>query len=338
MRIKFIHIIFIFISLFIQQLNLRAQRINVSARIDSTSIVIGNQAHIHLTAAYDTKNGLPKIQWPHIPDSLISKVDVISKSKVDTIIPDKTHPTIQQQVQDITIASYDSGFYALPPFRFVLNGDTGNPVLTEAILFQVQTVHVDTAKGFKDIKGPIQVKFSILDYFTYILLGLLGLIIIAGIVWFIIWSSRKRTPVAVVEEPKIIIPPHIVALEELEKLAMKKLWQEGKIKEYYTSITDILREYIYGRYEIGAPEMTSDEILFSLKRKDIPEAMKQKLREILVLADLVKFAKENPLPNDHEFCLNASIDFVKETAIKEEEVITPDAGATNQPELNSVTQ
>ena len=94
---------------------------------------------------------------------------------------------------------------------------------------------------------------------------------------------------------------------------MKKLWQEGKIKDYYTGITDILRVYLQERYHIGAPEMTTDEIMLALKRKDISEDMKKELREILVLSDLVKFAKENPLPNEHEFCFNSSIDFVNET-------------------------
>lgn len=62
--------------------------------------------------------------------------------------------------------------------------------------------------------------------------------------------------------------------------------------------------------------MTTDEIMLALKRKDISEAMKAKLRDILVLADLVKFAKETPLPNEHELCFSASIDFVNETAEK----------------------
>ena len=140
----------------------------------------------------------------------------------------------------------------------------------------------------------------------------------------------------VIEKPKVIIPPHTKALEELEKLALKKLWQEGKIKEYYTGITDILREYIYGRYGIGAAEMTSDEIMQALKRKDINEAMKGKLMEIMVLADLVKFAKENPLPEDHEFCFNASIDFIKETTPVNEPEKKEAAGNQNA-ELNTLS-
>jgi hypothetical protein len=190
-------------------------------------------------------------------------------------------------------------------------------------MLQVNMVHVDTAKGIKDIKGPIQVPFNILEILPYIGYGLLIALALLALYYFIVRAARKQKPL-IIEKPKVIIPPHVKALEELEKLALRKLWQEGKIKEYYTGITEILRAYIQERYGIGAPEMTTDEIMYALKRKDISELQKGKLRDILVLSDLVKFAKENPLPTEHESCFNASIDFVNETA----ESITPAAVVT----------
>jgi hypothetical protein len=316
---------------------LHAQQVQVAARIDSTSMLIGNQTTLWLTAAFDVKNGIPKIQWPQIGDSLISKVEVINKSKVRTIVPDSSHPTIQQEVQDITISSFDSGYYAIPPFRFIVNGDTANPLMTEAMMLQVNTVHVDTNKAFKDIKGPMQARFTILGWLLenalYIGCGLLALVIVGGIVYYFIRQSKKRNPL-VVEQPRVIVPPHVKALEELQKLGQRKLWQEGKIKEYYTGITDILRVYLEGRYDIGALEMTTDEIMLALKRRNINEQVKQKLREILTLADLVKFAKESPLPSDHEFCLNSSIEYVNETAERQTILNQEPIVAANQPGQN----
>lgn len=317
MKIRNIHIIYFFAALFLPGILLHAQQVQVSARIDSTSILIGNQAHIHLTAAFDVKNGVPKIQWPQVGDSLAPKVEVISKSKISTTVPDSAQPTVQQETQDITISSFDSGYYAIPPFKFVINGDTANPQLTEALMLQVNTVHVDTTKAFKDIKAPLQAPFSILEILPYIGYGLLALLVLAGIIYYIVRELKKRKKV-VVEKPKVIIPPHVKALEALEKLGLQKLWQEGKIKDYYTGITDILRVYLEERYTIAALEMTTDEIMLALKRKDISELMKQKLRDILVLADLVKFAKENPLPAEHESCFSSSVDFVNDTAERKE--------------------
>ena len=316
MKRRIRYIIYLTVILVIPECTLFAQQVQVTARIDSTSMLIGNQTTLRLTAAFDAKNGVPKIQWPQIGDSLLSKVEVISKSKIRTVLPDSAQPTLQQQVEEITISSFDSGYYAIPPFKFIVNGDTANPQFTEAMMLQVNTIHVDTTKAFKDIKGPMQAKFSflgwLLENWLYIACGLLVLMIIGGVIYYYILQSKRRNAV-VVEAPKEIIPPHIKALDELEKLVNKKLWQEGKVKDYYTGITDILRIYLVERYNVNALEMTTDEIMSSLKRRGISDAIKQKLNEVLVLADLVKFAKENPLPSDHEFCYAASVEFIKET-------------------------
>jgi hypothetical protein len=307
------HIIYLFAVLIIPGCTLFAQQVQVAARIDSTSMLIGNQTTLRLTAAFDTKNGVPKIQWPQIGDSLVSKVEVISKSKIHTILPDSAQPTLQQLVQDIVISSFDSGYYAIPPFKFIINGDTGNPQFTEAMMLQVNTIRVDTSKAFKDIKGPIQAPFTFLEVLPYIGYGLLALLVIGVIIYYIIKNAKKKN-VVVVEQPKVILPPHVKALGELETLVNKKLWQEGKIKDYYTGITDILRIYLVERYDINALEMTTDEIMLALRRRGMNDAVKQKLNDVLVLADLVKFAKENPLPSDHEFCYHASVGFINETA------------------------
>jgi len=327
MKHNIIHSIYYFILLILSGITLHAQQVQVTARIDSTSILIGSQTNLRLTVAFDVKNGVPKITWPQIADSLAPKVEVISKSKITTITPDSSHPNVQQQIQDITISSFDSGYYAIPPFKFVINGDTNNAQQTEAMMLQVNTVHVDTTKAFKDIKAPLQAQFHLLDYWEYLVFGALALLVIIGIVYYIVRNSQKNKTV-IIEEPKVIIPPHIKALDALEKLGLQKLWQEGKIKDYYTGITDILRVYLEERYGITALEMTTDEIMIALKRKEISEVMKQKLREILVLSDLVKFAKENPLPADHEFCFNSSIDLINETGERNE---TPHPASAIEP-------
>ena len=121
-----------------------------------------------------------------------------------------------------------------------------------------------------------------------------------------------------VETPKI--PAHVIAFGKLEVLKNEKLWQEGKLKQYHSSVTDIIREYIENRYKIQALEQTTEEILWSFRNVAIDEESKTKLKRTLVLADLVKFAKEIPLPNENEMSLTNSYDFINGT--KREEVIT----------------
>jgi len=288
------------------------QQVSVSAHLDSSNIRIGEQVHLHIIAAYDAQKGLIKIEWPAISDSLISKVKVISKSKIDTVITDSAHPTRQEQRQDILITSFDSGYYAIPPFTFVINGDTANPQQTEPVMLQVHTVAVDTTKGIKDIKAPYSAPWSIIEILPWIGLGAGALLVIGLIIYFVVRKMRNReiAPIAVYVPP---VDPHIKALNALEELRLKKLWQEGKIKEYHSTISDILRIYIEDRYRINAPEMITSEIVQAMRRIDIEAGLKTKLQQILVLSDLVKFAKEQPLPHENENSLTFSIDFIKGT-------------------------
>ena len=122
-----------------------------------------------------------------------------------------------------------------------------------------------------------------------------------------------------VETPKI--PAHIIAFGKLEILKGEKLWQEGKLKQYHSSLTDIVREYIENRYKIQALEQTTDEILWSFRNVAIDEESKTKLKRVLVVADLVKFAKEIPLPAENEMSLTNSYDFINGTKREEEKAI-----------------
>jgi hypothetical protein len=104
-----------------------------------------------------------------------------------------------------------------------------------------------------------------------------------------------------------------VALERLRSLQSEQLWQRGKIKEYHSGVTDILRLYIEGRFGFAALESTSEEILTSGPIKSLPEDEREALREILTRADLVKFAKFQPVNEEHERSLRLAVSFVEST-------------------------
>ena len=118
-------------------------------------------------------------------------------------------------------------------------------------------------------------------------------------------------------------PPHVAAIRRLEKLHAQKLWQSGKQKLYYTGMTDILREYIGRRYPIKAMEMTSQEILDRLAGDQMPERPYGRLRDILLTADFVKFAKYVPDADRNEQLYTDAYYFVEETKPDEIEHPTP---------------
>jgi hypothetical protein len=237
---------------------------------------------------------------------------------VDTIFEE------QQRIfrQTLMVTSFDSGFYALSPLRFPyhLEGDTTTYFTqTPAVWLEVATVEVDTTKAFYDIKPLIAAPLTWREILTYAAWILGGLIAAGGLIWLIIFlrkKYRKKATDAVPLPPKPKIPPHITALEELEALRLKKLWQADRVKDYYSELTDIVREYIEAQFGVQAVEMTTDEILYGLKNTGInPQAM-GKLSGTLQTADLVKFAKATPHALENDTALSYSVDFVQETKVQ----------------------
>jgi hypothetical protein len=135
-------------------------------------------------------------------------------------------------------------------------------------------------------------------------------VIIALIVGLLLYLRNRPKPVPVVKTVTPDIPPHVVAINKLKELRDKKLWQQDEFKQYHIELSDIVREYLEKRYVIKTHEKTTDEIFDGLRRMDISDENRNKLRRILVLADLVKFAKEKPLPAENESSLDMAIDFV----------------------------
>ena len=292
-----------------------AQEIKASAKLDSSSIKIGQQVKLKLSVEYKVDNGKQiKIQWPIINDTIRKEIEVVGQSKIDTIIPDSTNPFQFIQTKTLLLTSFDSGYWAIPPFVFNVNNDT-NGIFTEPLLLQVNTIAVDTTLAIKDIKGIYSENYTWIDWLKdhiYLVYGILaGILILISIIYFIRKQLKKPKPVIVDE--KLKVPAHILAFEKLEKLKQENLWQQGKTKQYYIALTDILREYIENRFKIQAMEQTTDEILFGFRNIAIDDESKTKLKQVLILADLVKFAKEQPLPNENESSIMNSYDFVNGT-------------------------
>jgi hypothetical protein len=176
---------------------------------------------------------------------------------------------------------------------------------------------IDTNQMFKirDIKPIMETPWTFKEFWQrfgkIILIILISVFLIAAIIYYIIRRIQNK-PIFTPPKPKI--PPHITALELLNTLKEEKLWQKDRIKEYYTQLTDILRIYIEERFSIPAPEYTSYQIIESLdSQPEIPQENKMSLGKMLSTADLVKFAKAQPLEFENEIALKTAFDFVEKT-------------------------
>lgn len=297
---------------------LKAQQVTVKASIDSTNILIGDQ--IKLILEIEKPKNMD-VQFPLIPDSLSAGIEVVQRLPVDTLkLENKEREKLSQSYY---ITSFDSGVHQIPSFFFKLKFDRMlDSVATKALAFQVFTMKIDTTKGPVDIKPPYSAPVSLKEVTPYIL----GIILIAAILFFIFYYIKwKKKNVPLFRKPeKPLEPAHIIALRELDRIKAQKLWQSEKIKQYYSEVADTVRAYIENRFDIQAMEQTSAETIgvFKQNKELIDGTSLDQIQHILSLADLVKFAKYAPLPDDNNLTLMNAYFFVNQT--KKAEVKAPE--------------
>jgi|APGre2960657423_1045063.scaffolds.fasta_scaffold04438_4 hypothetical protein len=315
---------FIFLLFFLLFKISIGQKINISAALDSTKIRIGEQVKLDLYVSYSTKQNNLKIQWPNIADTITDKIEVISVSVIDTTSPDKSNPDIIQQHQQITISAYDSGYFAIPGFKFFINNDSANAFYSQSLFLEVHTVPTDSSiTKTKDIKPPFAEAFNWKWYSKYFYWGFSLLVIIILIILITIYFTKKNK-IVVLKSEKPKIPAHIIALQSLEKIKNEQIWKEEKTKEYYSSISDTIRLYIEERFKVNALESTTAEIMKAFRSQVVDKESKDKLQQLLMLSDLVKFAKQFPIISEHTFTLQNAFDFVNETKREEKTIIKND--------------
>lgn len=285
-----------------------SQKLKLNASLDTTAILIGDQ--LTFTIELEQPRGA-KVNFPVLADSLTSKVEIVSASPADTTRSDDNLVIRKKYL----ITSFDSGYYKIPSYKFPFNLNNVTDTLASQELFlTVNTLPVDTAKEIIDIKPVMNTPFSFKEIKKELLIGLVILVAIALIIW--IWIRQKKNK-PLFAPKKVKEPAHVIALRDLDKLRAEKLWQNNQIKTYYTRIIDILRIYILDRFGINALEMTSEEILSSLENElNTDMELKSSFTKLLQLADMVKFAKEEPLPQENDVALLNAYTFVNRTKIE----------------------
>lgn len=287
--------------------SVEAQKASVQA--GSYRIRLGEQIELNLQA--QPLDG-QKVIWPTFPDSLGPYFDIVRRDTLDTLsLPDK--PLIYSQ--KLIITSFDSGRHVLPVFDFGFfkpGGDTQS-IVSDALSIEVLVERVDTTKAIKDIRGLATVPPDYWQYLVYVGLAIL-LVIIIYLVWRRIQKNKKPVVVAKPDVPSI--PAWELALNALDAIHQEALWKQRKEKAYHSAITDVMRNYIEAQLKLPAPESTSDEILHMLRNASVaPEAL-DAMRRVLLLADLVKFAKGQALPSEHELSIQLCRQFVELTRPK----------------------
>ncbi len=285
-----------------------SQKFKLNTYLDTTTILIGDQLKYNIELEQPQN---VKVSFPKLVDSLASKIVIIETEPADTS-KQKDKFIIRKSY---LITSFDSGFHQIPPFEFAFKVDNiSDTILSQELFLTVNTMPVDSAKEIIDIKPVMNTSFRISEIKNEIIIGLV-VVLLAILIFWVVRRYKKNKPIFAIKKP--LEAPHITALRELDALRSEKLWQSNQVKLFYTRLTDILRKYIFGRYGVNAMEMTSEEILIELEQElNFDMDLKTSFKKLLVQADMVKFAKEEPLPQENEISLLSAYTFVNRTKIE----------------------
>lgn len=285
----------------------------VKAKLDSVNLLMGKMTTLQISVSQPkgVKGSFPllsKFREDGIIPLCGDSVELRAPSRIDTVESASGLDIVYQ----IPLQAFDSGFYRLPEFVYVTGRDS---VRSNAVSFKVYPVQAKADDPIHDYAGTSKPAGSsffdflpdwVVDFWWLILILLAAL----GVFLYTMRAYRRRGYII----PKKPEPtPYESAMTALAKLKGKKLWEQGMEKEYFTELTEILRIYLYRRFGINAMEMTSREILDSLSGNPELKDKRQYFRQILDMADFVKFAKVRPLPDDNVLAFDNARRFVEET-------------------------
>jgi hypothetical protein len=309
---KFILSIFLFISIISFSVG---QEVKITSSFDSTKIFIGDQ--IKFTITIDKPSDL-KLAIPVLKDTLCKNIEIISGPKTDSSTLQNGRIKI---IQKYLITSFDSGRYQVSPVFVETKNEGGiKRFFSDYSMLEVIRVKIappDTTAKIFDIIKPYKAPITIGEILPWILLAIL----IGVISWLVIRLLRKlkksETGTGTYIPPE---PAHVIAFRELERLKNEQLWQKGETKKYYTMLTEILRQYLENRFRVFSLELTTSETLEALIKTGFKRnGSYNDLKTVLTGADLVKFAKYNPLPAENDAHFQNSWNFVMAT--KENEMV-----------------
>ncbi len=311
-----------------------AQKTTVRATIQPSDILIGEQAIINVEAIAPKGRN---IMFQIYPDTLIKGVEVLEMLKPDTVMTEVM--TISQKY---VVTSFDSTLYHIPHMMVIDGTDTlltndfglkvSAPQLSDSTLAYLEklknneTDSIDFEKlQLNDIKDIQSQPFVLMDFLEELLIPLL-LVLLLAIIALVVYFILRKKKMGYFFKPKVELPPHVTALQQLDKLKASKIWQRGQEKEYYTELTDILRGYIDRRFGIDAPEMISEDIISAVHLATDTRSATDGLAQILRLADMVKFAKYVPFADENDLSLVNAYLFVNQTKMEERPTLEEQKG------------
>ena len=288
-------------------------QVTVDAKLDSAGIFIGQRIGLTLEVSADAKKQVELPEWDSL-QQVVPGLEFVKAEKADTsYLNDGKRMVLSRRYY---FTSFDSALYLIPALDVKVDGKDyhSKRVALKVLTFEVDTLHADSIFGIKEELAP---PFDWAEW-RQVIWGVVAALLIGGLLAYVIYRLKNNKPIIRRIRNKKRLAPHKVAMQKIEQIKEEKIWQSEDSKEYYTQLTDTLRNYIKERYGFNAMEMTSYEIIQKLQEVNDEEAIAE-LRELFQTADLVKFAKYNTLINENDRNLVNAIEYINQTKLEEPE-------------------
>ena len=288
-----------------------AQDVEVIAKVQDDHVAVGKPFSLDLTMKVPYGY---YVEWNEFAtDTLSEQIDILKRGDLQRTADADSNIIVQQQ---LTLMTFDTGYVQVPPVGLTYAKSAEDQLrkkaYTDPLQLYVTTITVDTTQAFHPIVEPIAQPVAMKEIFPW-LLGVLLLVLIGFVVWFFLKRRKPRLDENGMPVRGPVIPPYTKAIGDLESLKQQKLWQVGKVKEYYSGLSDIAREYIEGQFKVNAVEMTTDDILEEVQELNFTPEIFGKLKDTMELSDLVKFAKYTTSPLENDNAMSDMTDFVNES-------------------------
>ena len=273
------------------------QNVSIQARLDRPEIKIGERAAIDLTIRTDD---LARTRFYLLQDSTRGeeRYRVLAFGATDTIDIGRGVQEIKAQM---IVTSFDSTLITLPPI--VVESPSGQ-AMTKPLALNVLSPQVDVSQpeNIRPIVAPWDEPLTLIDllmilFSSWIFYMIAGLLLIALLIYE--YRRRARHPEVVKTEPEAPPVPLLEQLKaQLATLGNARLETQEDFKHYYSFVTDNLRGYLGKRLHFEAMEMTTDEVIETLRSQPLSSEQLARLEHILSGASFVKFAKSLPTQGD----------------------------------------
>ncbi len=252
-----------------------AQWIEAEAYLDTNRIQIGFPVGLSLEAKANSSVG----SWPSLPDTF-GALEILKREAPDSVLSSNG---IMQYRQHLVLTGWDSGMHTIPALPF-------GPVQTEPLQLLVETVPVDTTQPFAPIKDIIEPEATFWERWRAVILIAGGVLLL--VILLLLLRFRKRAG------PRTAEGAAARAMRALARLEEERLLDTGRIRPYYERLSAILRTYLLQRFGLRTGNRTTPEILSAAQGIPVLVPHAAALESVLDSADLAKFAKGIPTPEE----------------------------------------